>query len=97
MSFCLIILAGGNSHRFNSNPGKPYQKIAGKSLIEMSIDKAKNNTKIKKIIVVFNKKDRNRIKSLNLKDVKLVKGGASRQISTLNALKALKNNKKKNN
>ena len=28
MSFCLIILAGGNSHRFRSNIGKPYQKIA---------------------------------------------------------------------
>ena len=39
MSFCLIILAGGNSHRFKSNIGKPYQKIAGKSLIEINIDK----------------------------------------------------------
>ena len=32
MSICFIILAGGNSHRFRSNIGKPYQKIAGKSL-----------------------------------------------------------------
>ena len=28
MSFCLIVLAGGNSHRFKSNIGKPYQNIA---------------------------------------------------------------------
>ena len=34
MSFCLIILAGGISHRFKSNIGKPYQKIGGKSLID---------------------------------------------------------------
>ena len=40
MGFCLIILAGGNSHRFRSNIGKPYQKIAGKSLIEINIIKA---------------------------------------------------------
>ena len=48
MSFCLIILAGGNSHRFKSNIGKPYQKIAGKSLIEINIDKARNIKKIKR-------------------------------------------------
>ena len=41
MSFCLIILAGGNSHRFRSNVGKPYQKIAGKSLVEINVDKAR--------------------------------------------------------
>ena len=38
MSFCLIILAGGNSHRFKSNIAKPYQKIGGKSLIEININ-----------------------------------------------------------
>ena len=47
MSFCLIILAGGNSHRFRSNIGKPYQKIAGKSLIEINIDKARKIKAIK--------------------------------------------------
>ena len=48
MSICLIILAGGNSHRFKSNIGKPYQKIAGKSLIEININKALKINKIKK-------------------------------------------------
>ena len=57
MSFCLIILAGGNSHRFRSNIGKPYQKIAGKSLIEINIAKARKFKQIKKIILVYNKKD----------------------------------------
>ena len=93
MSFCLIILAGGNSHRFRSNIGKPYQKIAGKSLIEINIDKARKFKQIKNIILVYNKKDLKRVKSLKLKNVKLVLGGKNRQHSTFNALKYLKNTK----
>ena len=91
MSFCLIILAGGNSHRFNSNMGKPYQKIAGKSLIEISINKARQFKQIKKIIIVYNKKDLKRVKSLELKNVQFIVGGKSRQQSTFNALKYLIN------
>ena len=53
MNFCLIILAGGKSHRFKSNLAKPYQKIGGKSLLEININKALNFNQIKKIIVVF--------------------------------------------
>ncbi len=89
MSFNLIILAGGNSHRFKSKIGKPYQKIGGKSLIEININKARNFNKIKKIILVYNKKDIKRVKSLNLKNVKLIAGGQTRQQSTFNALKYL--------
>ncbi len=94
MSFCLIILAGGNSHRFRSNIGKPYQKIGGKSLIEINVTKARKFKQIKKIIIVYNKKDSKRVKSLKLKNVKLLIGGKSRQHSTFNALKYLKNQKK---
>ena len=75
MSFCLIILAGGKSHRFKSNIGKPYQKIAGKSLIEINVNKALKFKQIKKIILVYNKKDAKRVKSIKLKNVKLVIGG----------------------
>ena len=89
MSFCLIILAGGNSHRFRSKVSKPYQKIAGKSLIEIIVFKAQKFKQIKKIVVVYNKKDLKRIKFLKLKKVKLIVGGKSRQQSTLNALKYL--------
>ena len=93
MSFCLIILAGGNSHRFRSNIGKPYQKIAGKSLIEINIIKALKFKQIKKIIVVYNKKDSKKIKILKFKNVILIPGGNSRQQSTYNALKYLKKQK----
>jgi 2-C-methyl-D-erythritol 4-phosphate cytidylyltransferase/2-C-methyl-D-erythritol 2,4-cyclodiphosphate synthase len=93
MSFCLIILAGGNSHRFGSKVGKPYQKIAGKSLIEINVIKARKFKQIKKIIIVYNKKDTKRVKSLKLKNVKLITGGISRQQSTFNALKHLNSQK----
>ena len=94
MSFCLIILAGGNSHRFRSNIGKPYQKIGGKSLIEINVIKARKFKQIKKIILVYNKKDLKRVKSLKLKNVKLIIGGKNRQQSTFNALKYLINQKR---
>ena len=37
MSFCLIILAGGNSYRFRSTR-QTLPKIAGKSLIEINVN-----------------------------------------------------------
>ena len=89
MSFCLIILAAGNSHRFKSNIAKPYQKIAGKSLIEISVNKARKFKEIKKIILVYNKKDSKQVKLLKLKNIKLIIGGKSRQESALKALKSL--------
>jgi len=94
MSFCLIILAGGKSHRFKSNISKPYQKLGGKSLLEINVIKARQIKKIKKIIVIYNKKDSKRVKSLKLKKVHLVVGGKNRQESTYNALKYLNNKKK---
>ncbi len=94
MSFCLIILAGGNSHRFRSNIGKPYQKIAGKSLIEINVIKALKFKQIKKIVIIYNKKDLKRVKSLKLKNVNFIAGGKSRRESTYNALKYLKNQSK---
>ena len=93
MSFCLIILAGGSSHRFKSNIGKPYQKLAGKSLIEINVTKARQFIQIKKIILVYNKKDLKRVRSIKLKNVKLITGGNTRQQSTYIALKHLINQK----
>ena len=45
------------------------------------------------LFFLYNKKDANRVKSLKLKNVKLVTGGISRQQSTFNGLKYLKNQK----
>ena len=93
MSFCLIILAGGNSHRFGSNIGKPYQKLGGKSLIEINVNKALQFKAIKQVIIVYNKKDSKKVKSLKLKNVKLISGGKSRRESTFNALRYLNKQK----
>ena len=89
MNFCLIILAGGKSHRFKSNLAKPYQKIGGKSLLEININKALNFNQIKKIIVVFNKKDSKKVKNLKYKNIQFIIGGKSRKESTFNALKSM--------
>jgi len=89
MSFCLIILAGGNSHRFGSNIGKPYQKLGGKSLIEINVNKALKFKEVKQIILVYNKKDSKKVKSLKLKNVKLISGGKTRRDSTFHALRYL--------
>ena len=71
MSFCFIILAAGNSLRFNSLTPKPYQKIGGKSLIEININKASKIKEIKKIVLVYNKKHIKYLKKLKLKKIKL--------------------------
>ena len=89
MSFCLILLAAGKSSRFKSNLPKPYHKIGGKTLIEIAVKKASGLKNITKILIVHDKKDTKRIKSLKLKNVNYIVGGNSRQISTLNALKYL--------
>ena len=62
MSFCLILLAAGSSHRFKSKVSKPYQKIGGKSLVEINILKARKFKQIKKIVLVYNTKNLSNLK-----------------------------------
>ena len=56
MSFCLILLAAGDSKRFNSKIPKAFTKVGGKTLLEHSLIKFNKVKQIKKIIVVLNKK-----------------------------------------
>ena len=39
MSFCLILLAAGDSKRFGSKIPKPFIKVGGKTLLEHSLFK----------------------------------------------------------
>ena len=94
MSLCLILLAAGSSRRFKSNLAKPYHKIAGKTLLEITLKKTTNFSQIKKTIIVYNKKHLKILKALKLKNVKLLEGGSSRQKSTYNALEFLYKEKK---
>ena len=57
MSFCLILLAAGDSKRFNSKIPKPFVKIAGKTLLEHSLRKFSRIKEIKNTIVVIKKKE----------------------------------------
>ena len=94
MEFSFILLAAGNSNRFKSNIPKQYHKIAGKTLVDISIDKIKQFNEIKKIIIVINAKHKKYLTKIELKGIKLIKGGKTRNQSTLNALNYLV--KKKN-
>ena len=48
MSFCLILLAAGESKRFNGKTPKPFVKIGGKTLLEQSLIKFSKIKEIKK-------------------------------------------------
>ena len=55
MEFSFILLGGGESNRFNSSLPKQYHKIAGKTLIDISIIKIREFKEIKSIIFVDKK------------------------------------------
>jgi len=93
MRFSFILLAGGNSDRFKSNIPKPYHKIGGKTLLEMSLNKIRKFDDFKKIIIVCNKKHLKFLKEINLKNITIIQGGKTRQESTFNALKYLQKQK----
>jgi len=89
MNSCFIILAGGESKRFNSKTPKSYHIYKGKPLLLHSIDKAKIYKKFNKIILVINKKHKKLIKDLKIKNIKIVEGGSTRAESAYRALKSI--------
>jgi 2-C-methyl-D-erythritol 4-phosphate cytidylyltransferase / 2-C-methyl-D-erythritol 2,4-cyclodiphosphate synthase len=93
MRFSFILLASGNSSRFKSNLPKPYHKIGGKTLIDLSLSKIRQFKEFKKIIIVCNKKHKKFLKKVSLKNVRIINGGKTRQSSTLNALNYLQKQK----
>ena len=96
MNCCFIILAGGESKRFNSEIPKPYHLYRGKALLLHSIDKAKKYSKFTKIVLVINKKHKAYIKKMKIKDVKIIIGGNTRAESSYKGLKSIKDNNIKN-
>ena len=96
MNSCFIILAGGESKRFNSNTPKPYTNYKGKPLLLHSVDKAKVFNKFNKIVLVINKRHKNYIKKLNIKNIKIIMGGKTRAESAYIALKNIKKDNFKN-
>ncbi len=96
MSFSLILLAAGESRRLNSTLPKPFIKIGEKTILEHSLIKFSKINQIKKIIVVINKKHKKYLKNIEFKNFVTVVGAETRQKSTFNALKYIKNNRIKN-
>ena len=90
MNNCFILLAGGESKRFNSKTPKSYHLYKGKPLLLHSIDKAIKYKKFDKIVLVINKKHKKLIKDLKIKNIKIVEGGSTRAKSAYNALKSIK-------
>jgi len=90
MNSCFIILAGGESKRFNSNIPKPYHLYKGKPLLMHTIDKVKNYAKFNKVVLVINKKHKSYIRKLKIKGTKIIIGGKTRAESAYKALKSIK-------
>ncbi len=94
MNNYFIILASGQSKRFNSKEPKQFNIYKNKPLFEHSIYKALRSKLFKKIILVVN--NRKLIKNDLPKNVLIIKGGKERSDSSLIALKYIKKFKPNN-
>ena len=94
MNNYFIILASGQSKRFNSIKPKQFILYKNKALFEHSIEKAIKSKLFKKIILVTN--DKKQIKTKLPKNVIIIKGGKERSDSSLIALKYIKKFKPNN-
>ena len=94
MNNYFIILASGQSKRFNSTKRKQFILYKNKALFEHSIEKALDSKQFKKIILVIN--DINQIKKKLPKKIAIIKGGKERSDSSLIALKYIKKFKPNN-
>lgn len=87
----VAILAGGSGSRFESEMPKQFFKIAGKTIIERTINIFQQSKIIDEIIIVINKQYFNLIKEIIAKTQfdkvkKIIPGGKTRSDSSLNAI-----------
>ena len=94
MNNYFIILASGQSKRFNSNKQKQFHLYKNKPLFKHSLEKAIKSKLFKKIILVVN--NRTKIKEKFPKNIKIINGGKERSDSSLIALKFIKKFKPNN-
>ena len=86
MSIVAIIVAAGKGNRAGGKVPKQWRLIAGKLVVDWSIDAFKNHDLIDFVIVVLPPN-----KTLNRNDVITCTGGSSRSLSVYNGLIAAKN------
>ena len=94
MNNYFIILASGQSKRFNSNKPKQFIRYKNKPLFEHSLDKAMSSKLFKKIVLVVN--DKKQVQKKYSKNVLVIKGGKERCDSSLIALRYIKKFKPSN-
>ena len=91
MNLFLIILAAGDGKRLKTNIPKPFNKVNNKTLLEYSMNVFKNFDEIKKTIIVYNPKHKKYLNKIKINNCIKIKGGSTRQKSTIKALKKIKN------
>jgi 2-C-methyl-D-erythritol 4-phosphate cytidylyltransferase len=89
-----VILAGGSGTRLETELPKQFLKIAGKLVIEHTIDAFEKNENISKIFVISNPSYTERVheivnKANFTKVTKILNGGAERYHSSLSAINAI--------
>ena len=94
MNNYFIILASGQSKRFNSKRQKQFHLYKNKPLFMHSLEKAIKSKLFKKIILVV--KNKSKIKEKFHKDIITINGGKERSDSSLIALKFIKKYKPNN-
>ncbi|MBP3942151.1 bifunctional cytidylyltransferase/SDR family oxidoreductase [Sphingobacteriaceae bacterium WQ 2009] len=91
-----VILAGGSGTRLGNSMPKQFLKIAGKAIIEHTIDVFENNDQIDEIVIVSKSDYLSTIEQLIVKNKyqkvkKILQGGKERYHSSLAAIEAYNN------
>ena len=90
-----IILASGSGERTGLDTPKQFLKIAGKTVIEHTLQVFQNHPKINEIIIVANKNYIKKVQSILRenkfkKPIKIVQGGLTRKDSSYNGISSIK-------
>ena len=87
MSIAALIVAAGRGTRAGGNDPKQWQMLAGKRVIDHTLKAFKQHRNIDTILVVLHPEDQNRLKDPT---IKTALGGATRNQSVYNGLRALR-------
>ncbi|MGB3962706.1 MAG: 2-C-methyl-D-erythritol 4-phosphate cytidylyltransferase, partial [Sulfurimonas sp.] len=96
-----VILSAGNGSRFGGSSPKQFLNLAGKNIIEYTLEAFEQNKNIDEICIVANKEYHSKIKIIVEKNnfvkiKKIISGGKERKDSSYAAIKAYENQKNVN-
>lgn len=95
MKIAFIITAAGSGTRISANKNKTLIKICGKTILEILLSRIINLENVNEIIITAKDSDIDKYNSIiNLfpqKNIRIIKGGKTRQKSVLNALMKVNN------